>query len=345
MNILSNRLYRSLESPATKVVKPVTAFHPSSASIKIVENGEERVVGTCIRAQYYRATEPRISNTGNIDYSISAHIGDSLHELMARYIDDYGFTMGLQRIEAEHSFYLQEENISGRCDLLVWDHHKNEPVGIEVKSVGEYKANVCMERPAPEHVMQSMIYLYTYDKEIPDSMMKPKKWYIWYIARTENWSLKAKKHQSPFQMLWDFYITMDNTGVPTVYTPNGAERWEEYTIDKVLERYKLLKVHLENKVVPPRDYDIQYSEEKIMTAYKAGRITRKADIEKIEKWVKKGCKEGTLKLSIGDKECDFCQMKDHCWGLGKKLEHIQKFNFPLDQTKVEQVVKQDSGIL
>lgn len=344
MNILSNRLYKALEYPATKVSKPVTAFHPSSASIKILEQGEEKVVGTCLRQQYYRAREPRISNKGNIDYSISAHIGDSLHELMGQYIDNYGFMMGMQRIEAEHAFYLSEENISGRCDLLVWDYEKNEPAGIEVKSVGEYKANVCMERPAPEHVMQSMIYLYTYDKEIPDGMLKPKKWYIWYISRTESWSLKSKKHQSPFQMLWDFYITLGTDGVPTIYTPTGVERWENYNIEAVLERYRLLDTYLKNDELPPRDYDISYSEEKIMTEYKLGKITRKLDKERIEKWVAKGCKPGMLKLDMGDAECNFCAWKDHCWSLSSNLEHIQKFNFPRDNT-VQSVTQKEDEIL
>ncbi len=346
MNILTTRLHKALENPATKATRLAGAFHPSSASIKTVVNGEERVIGSCLRQQWYKMKEPKVSNVGVIDYTISANIGDKLHELVVDYINNYGYIMGLQKIESEHPIFLPEENISGRCDLLVWDHVNNEVVGIEVKSVGEYKCNVCMERPAPEHIMQSMIYLYAYNKEIPLHMVRPKKWYIWYVARTENWSIKAKKHQSPLQMIWDYYITLDSVGVPTVYTPSGVERWEHYNISKILERYKLLATHIKNDEIPPRDFKISYSEEDIMTAYKAGRVTRKADIERITKWEAKGCLPNKLKLEMGDAECSFCQWKDHCWNNGSNLKDIAKYNFPeLIPSKPGHVEEESRGIL
>lgn len=346
MNILTTRLHRALENPATKASRLASAFHPSSASIKTIVNGEERVIGACLRQQWYRMKEPKVSNTGVIDYTISANIGDKLHELIVNYIENYGYTMGLQKVESEHPIFLAEENISGRCDLLAWDYVNNELVGIEVKSLGEYKCNVCMESPAPEHIMQSMIYLYAYDKEIPPHMTKPKKWYIWYISRTENWSIKAKKHNSPLQMLWDYYITLDKSGVPTVYTPSGVERWEHFNISKILDRYKLLATHIKNDELPPRDFKISYTEEDIMTAYKAGRVTKKAEVERIEKWVSKGCPSDKLKIEMGDAECSFCPWKDHCWGIGSGLKDIPKYNLPATTTQpVKSNTSNSQGVL
>ena len=63
-----------------------------------------------------------------------------------------------------------------------------------------------------------MVYLNHYNNNIPDNQKKIKKWYLWYVSRTENWSIKGKAHGSDFAMLWDFCITLED-GVPVI---NGA---------------------------------------------------------------------------------------------------------------------------
>lgn len=327
MNILSKRLYKALESPATTTIKPIKSYHPSSASIKLPDTGE--VIGSCLRQQYYRMVEPIISNSQPVDYKIAAIMGDQLHEMIANFISTYGFAMKLQLIDVEHSFFYEDFNLSGRCDIIAWDHDKQEPIGIEIKTVGEYKASMCIERPAPEHVMQAMIYLHVYNKLIPVEMVRPKKWYVWYLARNDSWSLKSKKHGSPFSVLWDFYVTLDHgTGIPTVYTPVGKEEWSNYNINSVLARYKDLDYYIQNTIVPPRDYEIQYSEDKIVGLHKQGKLTRKVDKEKIDKWLDKGAKKDKLKLEMGDKECDLCNWKDKCWGLSNNTVSQSNFNLP-----------------
>jgi len=65
--------------------------------------------------------------------------------------------------------------------------------------------------------------------------------------------------------------------------------------------------------LPPRDYEIAYSEEKITGMFKSGAITKKGDSELIEKWLKKGAPHGKLKVAMGDSECNFCEYKKQCW--------------------------------
>lgn len=336
MNILSKRLYTAISNPNIKSIRKTSGFHPSAASIKL-PSGE--VLGACMRDSYYRMTEVGGTNQGPPDYTISANLGDKMHQYIDEILDKFGYSMGIQKIESEHSFFDEDLNLSGRSDIIAWDHINQEIIGIEVKSVGEYKASKVLEVPDHTHIMQSMLYLDFYSKKIPDGMHRPNKWYIWYISRTEGYAIKSRKHGSPFQMLWDYYITLHNDHV-VVHTSAGSYSYPELTVSGIKDRYNQLKLHLENNIAPPRDYQIQYSEEKIADLYKRDKLTRKADKEKVEKWLAKGAKEGKLKIELGDIECSFCSFKDHCWDQ-KAIEQPTYFSFPKEQEKVDESYKKD----
>lgn len=345
MNILSKRFYSALSNPATKVIKKSVTFHPSSASIVVpAQEGGNKVIGSCLRESYYRMTEIMTSNTTVPDYIVSANIGDKLHDYLNEVINDHGFIMGLQKIDSEHSFLDEDLNLSGRSDLIVWDHFNNEMVGIEIKSVGEFKSGKVIERPDPVHVMQCMLYLDHYRTTIPELMHRPTKWYIWYISRSEGWSTKGKKHLSPLQMLWDFYITLDDNGIPSIHTSSGNERWEHFSVEKIKDRYRQLRNNLDNGILPDRDFQIEYSEEKIVGLYKTDQLTRKTDKEKVEKWLAKGAKEGKLGISMGDFECSFCAWKDHCW-YNTPLTSQNKFNLPTKSIIQEEATTYESPVL
>lgn len=255
-------------------------------------------------------------------------IGDKISELVVQLIDEHGFKMGLQRLAVEHSFYDARINVSGRCDIIAWDFTTNEPVGIEVKSVGEYKASKTIEQPSDEHIMQAVIYLDYYRTHMPSNQVIPKKWYIWYCSRTENYSIKAKKHHSPLTMLWDYFITLEEDGTPCVHTSTNSKLMPHLNVSKIHERYKKLALYVNNKTLPPQDYELSYSPEKIATLFKTDKLTRKADKEVVEKWLKKGAPEGKLKLEMGDFECRLCAYRDKCWNKGTEDIEKQLSNLP-----------------
>lgn len=327
MNNLTNRFKEAYENPTIDSKKRSSTYHPSSASIEVEENGAKRVIGGCIRQQWYRIKSEGCTNPGITDHAISADIGEKLHLLIEDYLDTHGFKMGIQKIKAESVIYDKELNLSGRSDILAWDHLNNELIGIEVKSVGEYKAGKCAEAPDETHVMQAMIYLDFYNKHIPEGMPRPKKWYIWYISRTENWTIKARKHGSPLQMLWDYYITLDEEGIPNIYSAHNTERWAHLSVEKIKERYSDLDYFVTENVLPPRDFEIKYSEERLVDMYKRDQIPTKRDKEIIRKWLAKGAPEGDLKIDMGDFACRFCDWKDHCWE-GKDNKVKSDFNLP-----------------
>lgn len=346
MNYLSNKLAKALLSPSFTNNRKTSSLTPSSASTIVKDSkGNSRVVGACLRQQYYKIKD-FVPDEGdkNIDWTLSALMGEKMHDLLVDFIDVFGFEMGLQKLTREHSIYDSLIKLSGRCDLIVWDHNNKEPVGIEIKSIGEYKAKKAVEQPIDEHVLQSVVYLDFYNRNIPEGQKKITKWYIWYVSRTENWTIKSKSHNSDFTMLWDYCIELDN-GVPIITLTDGSkQRWTDYSIENIYKRYNDLHTYLSANSLPPRDYEILYSEEKITGMYQNGLISKKGDSEVIDKWLKKGAPPGKLKVTMGDSECSFCEYQKLCWE-GTTSTSRKKFsNLPSAEPKKE-VEKKNSFFL
>ena len=340
MNTLSKRLFSALSRPIISDYRPVLYNYPSEASVEVLEpNGSKRVIGSCVRQLFYKRKSASHSEERNVDWFLSAQVGNNFCSMLRSMVDEFSFSLGLQIVKVEHSFFDKELEISGRTDLLVWDTQLQEMVGVEIKSVGEWKADKCIEEPHEEHVLQCMIYLDHYQRHIPKGQLRPNKWYIWYLARVDSWNLKAKKHQSPLTNLWDFQITLHEKGYPVIHSAvKGAVPWPHITLDKVYSRFKDLKKYVESGSEPPRDFDMSYSEEKIAGLHKRGLLT-KTNSKVVESWLKKGAKKGSLKLEMGDFECRACPWKSECWRLPKGHER-QIFDLP---RLVEEKVKETSS--
>ena len=338
MNYLSNKLANALTTDVLPSQKSYRSISPSSASVEYFdEHGQKRIVGACLRQQYYRL-KGFIPDEGgrNIDWNLAAMIGEQCHELLSKLIDQYGFSMGIQRLASEHPFSIAGKGISGRTDLILWDHVNREPIGVEIKSIGEFKVKKAIEQPIDEHVLQSVIYLDHYAKTIPKDQLGITKWYLWYISRTENWSIKGKAHNSPFAMLWDYCITLEDN-IPVIHGSNFKQKLPQYSIDNIYKRYDTLKEHLQKDIVPSRDYEERYSEEKLTHMFKTDQISTKRDQELISKWLDKGAKPGTLKVALGDAECNFCEFKKVCWSGVTNTEKPNFSNLPKKDIQVTPV--------
>jgi len=81
--------------------------------------GGEETVGACLRQQYYRVAGEVPTDISDIpDWGLSSLIGNKLHDLITDLIEEHGFSMGLQLIKAEHSFFDPSINLSSRSDIL-----------------------------------------------------------------------------------------------------------------------------------------------------------------------------------------------------------------------------------
>lgn len=316
MNHLSSRLYRALTSPLTRSVSPSLSNYPSAASVKVTrDDGSVEVIGSCNREQWYRRKGIRQSEVAVANWRLAALHGNAIHNLMSDLLDQHGFQMGIYRIAKEHKIYDSTISLSGRSDYVAWDKNLEEPIGIEFKSVGDWKSKKALEMPIEEHVLQAMIYLDYYRTHIFRGETKINRWYIWYIARSEGWHLKGPKNMSPFTQIWDFYITLGENKSPKIYAPSKIEEWNYITIDGIRDRYTELEEADRKDEIPDRDFQLKYSEEKIAGLYKLDKLELKKHKTAVEKWLKKGGEKGALDLDIGDFQCKCCEWKSICWGI------------------------------
>ena len=333
MNKLSSRLQKAISQNILPETRRSFTFYPSSASIKLSEPEKGKsVVGTCLRQQYYQLSGEKASNKVSADVKLSGIIGNKLHDLAGEMLDEFGFSAQLQRVAVEHAFYIPGINVSGRCDYIGYDHLNKEVIGIEIKTVGQWKASQCIEEPSGAHVLQSLLYLNYYKENYPD--LNINKWYIVYISRTENYAIKGRKHGSPLEMIWDFHLTISpKDGAAIVHSHNGSRKWDDYTVSNMYDRYKLLKESLDKKSPPPRDYNVLYDEPTITTLHKKNQLTRKTDIAKVETWLRKGAVPGKLNLKIGDMECNYCPFGATCWpGIIENSKEEQLLNLKLNSS-------------
>jgi CRISPR/Cas system-associated exonuclease Cas4 (RecB family) len=169
----------------------------------------------------------------------------------------------------------------------VWDETIKDTIGIEIKTGYGYQfEKEVIGKPSKkgspkyDHLMQVMLYL-NYFKTTPLFKMV----YIdrGNVARVE------------------YNITLNkSTGAAIV---DGRDFNKELTIPNILSRYNLLGKCLEDDTLPRRDYQLQYTDEKIRILYESNRLT-KSDAKEYE---------SKKKINIGDWRCSYCDYKDYCW--------------------------------
>jgi hypothetical protein len=102
-----------------------------------------------------------------------------------------------------------------------------------------------------------------------------------------------------------FKIELEHEGDGT-YPKVEGEVVRSFTVENILDRYRLLQQHLDNQNVPPNDYELRYSDNKIRDYYSKGKIAK----TKYEKWEKGKLKDHEI---IGDWNCSYCRFCHECW--------------------------------
>lgn len=310
-------MYRNL--PPVDSSKKRSGNYPSAASIKFIDpkTGLELVKGSCLRQQYY--SRKGFPVTGTIDARID-RIRDMGNLISEMFVDD-SKKAGIYLAD-EISFYDEENNISGRIDLIVKDplacpetlkRPTPEQIAvIEIKSIGGYynvKGPIKATRDTPlrpkvEHLMQLMIYANHYMK------WGVAKFVLLYVNR-EN--LEYQIHN----------VSINEHGQPVVVNNSGIETWTHITMKGILDRYKELSVYLTADELPPRDYTQQWDNPRIMKEYHAGNFG-KTDGAVIERAVKSNSHENEAPiLNKGDWECRYCDFADLCWSDNPETKVIE----------------------
>lgn len=263
-------------------------FYPSEASVEYYdEHGDKVVEGGCLRASYFRLSGEFEGTPFDARTEFIFMQGKKVEDMLI----DVWKEMGIW-VDNNVKFVDKEHNISGEIDALLVEPPDGTIYGVEVKSFYGYFAEKeifgnksTLGKPKISQLLQTLIYLYHFRDRIPYFRMV-------YFGRD---SVKRRT----------FKIELEQEG-ETFYPKIDGVVWRSFSVNDIYARYEKLQEHVDNKIIPPNDYELMYSDAKIEDFYKKGKIAK----TKYEKW--KNGKLGPNEV-IGDWQCSYCRYKNECW--------------------------------
>lgn len=262
-------------------------FYPTEASVELIEDGEKKIIGNCLRASYYRY---KGGFTGSAFSSYTQWIFLTGKAVESELIDKWK-EMGIW-VDNNIKFRSVEHHISGEIDVVIRDPQTGELILVECKTYYGYEATkeLCgnpkkgiVGQPKDQNLLQILIYLYLHQHIFARGKLI-------YIDKT------CKDHA-------EFDITLSKEGDNTYPIINGVVK-RRFSVEQILERYQKLEDHVDTNILPDRDFELVYSTDKIEKLFAEKKISK----TKYEKWQKKG-------TPIGDWNCNYCRYKIECYGL------------------------------
>lgn len=263
-------------------------YYPSEASIKYTDtNGLVRVSGKCLRQCFYRFTVPDQKEGIDPFGMWVMMMGQAAEDVLREQIKQMGLW-----IDNSVRFYDEEHNISGEIDLVIRDPETDKLIILECKTAWGYNAfkELCgskgvIGKPKDSHLLQLMIYLDLCEKKGIADQGK-----LIYLARDS-----GKKAE--------FDVVLIADGEDKRAKINGRIDYR-FTLQDIYNRYKQLDEHLKAGTIPERDYEIEYSKEKVELLWSLGEVAK----TRYEQF-----KRNSKKYPIGDWACNYCPFKDLCW--------------------------------
>ena len=261
------------------------SFHPSSASALIKNPWDElEPVGKCLRAQYYSMKGIGPDAPTDASGMRKMNYGTLIHKYETERLRNLPV-----RVQGDIRFYDSVRNISGEVDVIMEDpRSKAEPkplIGIEYKTISGYPAKKLINpktlmKERPEHVLQILVYAEFFKHPVNGYLT----WFLIYVDRGTG-------------------ETFSHTIIPTENGVSVNGELYSVTVKDVYKRWDTLKYHVESDVLPERDYDIKYSQEKLDKMAER-QLLSKTDVEMIRK--------GRYP-DKSDWQCNFCSHKLKCW--------------------------------
>lgn len=263
-------------------------FYPSEASVEAFDEHGDRVVhGGCLRASYFRLS----GEFEGLPYDARSEFifmqGKAVEDMLVSLWKEMGIW-----VDNNIKFVDHENNISGEIDAILAEPPNGQLYGVEVKSFYGYNAEKQIlggKRdpgfPKMSQLLQTLVYLNHFEKRLPYFRMV-------YFARD---SVKRRT----------FKVELHHEG-DIKYPKVEGEILRQFSVNDILDRYRLLRQHLDRKEIPPNDFELHYPDAKIEDFHKKGKVAK----TKYEKW-----KKGKLAYHerIGDWQCSYCRFKDVCW--------------------------------
>lgn len=261
------------------------SLYPSEASVTMTdEDGFQYTEGTCTRAAFLRVTGKYPGEPPSARGEKIMSVGTTLEKWFIERWKEMGIW-----IDNNTKFYWAEYNVSGELDAILVEPDTGDPYGVEIKTFYGYDAekrifgNKSVQGfPKINQLLQTLVYTYFFRNKL-------KYFKMCYMsrgdARTREFKIEVQEIEGKWYPVIDGYV------------------YKKFSIQDILDRYKMLNYYINNDIMPPRDYDLVYTDERVEREKAKGNVSK----TKYEAWSKG-------KKKIGDWQCGYCPYKHPCWG-------------------------------
>lgn len=261
-------------------------FYPSEASVIYFDQYGDRIVeGTCLRQAFYRL-KGVIPTPSDARAEITFAMGKAVEAFLIEQWKQMGVWVdnNVKFFTAEMGFPL-----SGELDAILAEPPDGKLYGIEIKSfAGYYATKAIMGNrsedggPKLNQLLQTLIYAFLFRQNLYCFRLT-------YLARDEPSQHRTFKVE---------VIQEDGVWYPKV----DGEIIRSFTIGDIFDRYRKLQEYLDKDELPPRDYEIKYTDAKVQDLFNKGKLSKK----KYEDHSKG-------KQCAGDWNCSYCNFKHLCY--------------------------------
>lgn len=328
----------SLAKPRGGDAKAPTLW-PSEASAIVQKNGKDQVVGKCRRATFFRYL---LENFKFYDkYSIWSPLVEDIKantkpvdryliwiwrqgELYEEFLTEQAKISGIY-ISSQGAVFIPEYNVSGKKDIEVVNPETKKLSIVESKSVYSFGGNAVLGSPGKRregalgtpkdnNLMQIALYHWWHaseDDAYEESRLvygdRGSGRYGEYLVKTET------NEEGVINVLWKPHAPQSGPWVTS-----------GITINSILNEYKNQQLWLDGGIIPPRDFEILFSEEQLAELHANDEMT-KTDKEQYEKVIARREENKELEAS-GQKQkkelkqiekssfaCSYCQFSKVCY--------------------------------
>jgi len=251
--------------------RKLTSHWPTNSSAII----DGKIIGKCLRAQYYAWIEQPITNMPDIDTLWRFQMGNAFELILGKILKEMegaGIIKDLRtqtRIEIKHPRL--KHSISGRVDFEYVCETKREVIEAKStygRSFTDPIEGIKYAGPMKHHILQIQCYIRSKIAHY---------YYILYFARDTGWREMFEELNSP----------------------ESDKIW-----DSIIDRWHTLEMNLEAGKIPSRDFTLQYSPEKCEELWKEYRKTTHS---------RKPLTLKAFSKDRGNWQCKNCEYKNLCW--------------------------------
>ena len=193
--------------------------------------------------------------------------------------------------------------IRGEVDLVVRPSPEKLPIGIEIKSITGYygqkqvfgtksKYGHWINPPTPkeQNLLQTVLYAFKF------SIIEKQYQYfkLVYFSREDGRRIEFNVDLIPEEVMGSTRHKVYLNGKPYIHNLYAED---------IIDSYRYIHKHIVDDTLPPRDFDLQYPDEKIKALAASGELS-KTDMEKFKK---------NKPVVKGDWECSYCNYKSMCY--------------------------------